>query len=75
MTPEKAEKRQMTPEEKKWIDEATYEELLRKWRYAPVGDPLFQHGGAFDYYSKVMKEKRLADPAEHVRASKAIYCI
>ena len=61
----------MTPEQKKWIDEATYEDLLRRLRFAPVGDPLFR-GDTFKYYSKVMKEKRSADPAEHVRASKSI---
>ena len=61
----------MTPEQKKWIDEATYEELLRKWRFAPVGEPMFQ-GNTGKYYSKVMKERRSANPAGHVSASKSI---
>ena len=61
----------MTPEQKKWIDEATYEDLLRRNRFAPIGDPMFR-GDTGDYYSKVMNEKRAANPGEHVRASKAI---
>jgi len=61
----------MTPEQKKWIDEATYEDLLRKWRFAASGDPMFQ-GDAGDYYAKVMVEKKAYDPAEAVAASKRI---
>ena len=61
----------MTPEQKKWIDEASYEDLLRKLRFSPVGDPMFKEG-TYEYFSKVMQEKRSADEAEHVRASKAI---
>lgn len=26
---------------KNWIDNATYQELLRKWRFSPSGDPFF----------------------------------
>ena len=62
----------MTAEEmKRWIDTATYEELLSKWRFAVAGDPFFQ-GEIGAYYAKVMAERRAADPDEHVRASKAI---
>ena len=50
----------MTPEQKKWIDEASYEDLLRKWRFAPAGDPMFQ-GDTGEYYSKVMNEQRSAE--------------
>ncbi len=57
---------------KKWIDDANYESLLRKWRNAPAGSPYFQ-GEIGQYYSKVMKEKRdQVGNAEHVRASKSI---
>ena len=42
---------------KKWIDSATYEELLRKWRFAPSGDPLFQ-GQTGDYFNSVMRKRR-----------------
>lgn len=55
-----------------WIDNASYEELLRKWRYAPAGDPMFQ-GETGQYYSEVMAKKRdEVGNAEHVRASKSI---
>ena len=57
---------------KKWIDNASYEELLRKWRTAALGDPHFQREtGA--YYRKVMKEKRKEiGPGGHAAASKRI---
>ena len=56
---------------KDWIDNASYEDLLQRWRFAPVGSPWFQ-GETGQYYAKVMKEKRSADPDEAVRASKHI---
>ena len=62
----------MTTAEKDWIDNATYQELLRRWRNSPAGDSIFQDG-AGDYYSKIMAEKRAAvGPAAAVAASKAI---
>ena len=42
---------------KEWIDNASYEELLTKWRFAPIGDPFFT-GEVGDYYTKVMKTHR-----------------
>jgi hypothetical protein len=47
----------MTADQKKWIDNASYEELLRKWRYASVGDPMFI-GDTGDYYKEIMLKKR-----------------
>jgi hypothetical protein len=61
----------MTEEQKRWIDNASYETLLRKWRFAPVGDPMFQ-GEDGAYYSKVMFAKRDAAPDAAVRASKNV---
>ena len=61
----------MTPEQKEWIDKASYETLLCKWRFAPAGDVIFQ-GEIGECYSKVMSEKRAADPAGAVAASKNI---
>ena len=52
-----------------WIDNASYEELLSKWRFSSLGDPMFQ-GETGDYYAKVMKEKR--ENVDHVSASKRI---
>lgn len=42
---------------KEWIDSANYEELLRKWRFAPAGDEIFQ-GEIGIYYSEAMAKKR-----------------
>ena len=57
---------------KTWIDGATYEQLLEKWRYAPVGSPYFQ-GDTGDYYAKIMAEKKKeVGQAEAVSASKYI---
>jgi hypothetical protein len=62
----------MTPEQRKQIDEMNYESMLRLWRFAPAGHPMFQ-GDTGDYYSKVMKEKREQVGGDaHVRASKSI---
>lgn len=57
---------------KKWIDNATYEQLLSRWRFAPAGSPWFQ-GEIGEYYQKVMEEKRKeVGDAGHVQASKKI---
>lgn len=61
----------MTTEQKKWIDDASYEELLRKWRYVQLGDPLFQ-GEAGEYFYKVMFAKRNKEPDGGVKASKNV---
>lgn len=45
-------------EMKEWIDKASYEELLRKWRFEPSGTPWFQ-GEVAKYYEEVMGKKRL----------------
>mgnify|MGYP001580239173 CR=1 FL=1 len=56
---------------KEWIDTASYESLLYKWRFATAGSPFFT-GETGDYYAEVMEEKRSKDPEEAVRASKRI---
>ena len=62
----------MSIEQKKWIDDASYVSLLRRWRNDASGGTIFQ-GEAGDYYIKAMKAKReeVGDDA-HVAASKAI---
>jgi hypothetical protein len=40
-----------------WIDNASYAQLLNKWRFAPTGDPFFS-GEIGDYYSKILAKKR-----------------
>jgi hypothetical protein len=61
----------LTPKNKKYIDGLSYEELLSRWRFAPVGDKWFQ-GETGDYWSKRMKELRESDNTAHVMASKNI---
>jgi hypothetical protein len=57
---------------KQWIDNASYEELLQKWRFAECGDPLF-YGEVGEYYQKVMFEKRdKISNEERVAASKSV---
>jgi hypothetical protein len=60
----------LTPENKAYIDSLSYEQLLSKWRFAPIGDPWFQ-GETGDYWGKRMKELRDSG-ANHVQASKNI---
>jgi len=56
----------------KWIDTASYEELLSKWRFAPIGSPWFQ-GKVGEHYQKVMaKRRKKVGSARHVQASKSI---
>lgn len=63
----------LTPDEMKaWIDGASYQQLLYKWRFSEVGSPFFQ-GDMGDYYAKVMAKKREEiGTDEAARASKAI---
>ena len=44
---------------KEWIDEASYEDLLKKWRFAPTGSAYFARDtGMGDYYESVMNKKK-----------------
>lgn len=61
----------MDPKDKAWIDSASYTTLLERWRNAPSGDRMFQ-GETGEYYAKVMRERRQANPGGHVAASKSI---
>ena len=63
----------LTPENKKEIDSKSYEALLSKVRYAPIGDLWFQ-GETGDYWCKRMTELRSTPggDAMHTAASKSI---
>jgi hypothetical protein len=61
----------LTEEEKKRIDEMSYYDMLRKWRLEPSMTGYFS-GERGDYFSKVMVEKKAADPDAAVCASKDI---
>lgn len=55
-----------------WIDSASYEELLRRNRFAEIGDPIFQ-SEIGKYFFKIMREKRSKiENSEHVKISKKI---
>lgn len=59
-------------EMKQWIDRASYEQLLSRWRTAPIGSPWFQ-GEVGAHYEATMKTKRAeVGDAGHVAASKSI---
>jgi hypothetical protein len=62
----------MTDELKDRIDKMSYHDMLVKWRFAPVGDPMFTSAATAHYFRKIMTEKRHADPAGAVAASKCI---
>ena len=60
----------LTVENKKYIDSLSYEELLRHWRFAPIGDPWFE-GETGKYWAERM-QKLKEEGADHVRASKNV---
>ena len=59
----------MKEQDKLWIDNASLEDLLRKWRNAPIGDRMLQ-GETGEYFNKVMSEKKMS--CNHVQASKNV---
>ncbi len=62
----------MTPDQKEWIDNANYEALLRRNRFAPLGDPIFQ-GDTGAYFLEVMSHKKaLLSNENQVATSKRI---
>lgn len=62
----------MTPEHKKFIDEAPFVQLFRLWRFAEIGNELLI-GDTGNYFAKVMAEKRnKITPENYVRISKQI---
>lgn len=57
---------------KKWIDNATYAQLLARWRNAPIGSPWFA-GEIGKYYEKVfLKKKEEVGQEVHSATSKRI---
>ena len=62
---------ELTEELKAEIDSNTYRQLLSRWRFAPVGDTMFQCESG-EYWSKRMAELKAFDPAQAVADSKAL---
>lgn len=58
-------------EREDWIDQASYEELLRLNRFEPSGSPWFT-GSVGKHFLRVMGEKKAANPGDAVRASKSV---
>lgn len=46
-----------------WIEKASYEELLYKWRFSPAGDPFFI-GKIGDFYQDRMNKLKIETPIE-----------
>jgi len=63
----------LTDKNKTIIDNMSYEDLLRKWRFASSGDPWFQ-GETGNYWGSRMNELRDSPGGQekHVAISKAI---
>jgi len=61
----------LTPENKAQIDAHSYETLLCKWRFAPIGDPWFQDETG-EYWGKRMVYMRDQTNDNGVSASKRI---
>ena len=59
----------MNKQHKTWIDKASYEKMLHRWRFAPAGDEIFQ-GDTGPYYSRIMREKR--EKTDPVAANKNV---
>jgi hypothetical protein len=54
-----AKEKPMDEQTKKRIDDMPYEEMFGRWRFAPVGDLMFQ-GEVGEYFAEEMKRKRIA---------------
>lgn len=62
----------MTNEEKDWIDNATYDQLLWKWRFTDLSEAIFQ-GACGTYFAEVMAKHRMDMSAqEKVATSKRV---
>jgi hypothetical protein len=59
-------------EMRNWIDTASYQELLEKWRFEPAGSPWFTEPLGSYYANAMQARRKLEGDAAHVAASKAI---
>lgn len=62
----------LTPQVKARIDALTYEAMLRKNRFAPVGDPIFQGESGIYFQDMMGKKRELLAAGEAVVISKKI---
>ena len=62
----------MTNNQREWIDNATYDELLHKWRFTTTSEAIF-NGAYGEYFAAVMAERRKGmTTQEKVFASKRV---
>jgi hypothetical protein len=66
------EEHKMTPEQKAEIDGMDYEGLLRRWRFSPAGDPMFQGDTGEYFLARMVAEKKRAGEAEAAETSRRI---
>lgn len=57
---------------KRWINEASYGELLKKWRFAPSGDPFFEGEIGIYYREELVRRESILSHEERVKVSKKI---
>lgn len=63
---------EMTQDMKQQIDAASYQDLLEKWRFEPIGSRWFS-GETGEYFTAAMKKKRRnISPGQQIAASKAV---
>lgn len=62
----------MTEVEKRWIDQASYEDLLAKVRYEPVRSPWFMGDTGVYMLARFEALKRVTSRIEHTRISKKL---
>ena len=62
---------ELTEDLKAKIDAMSLEELMRKWRFAPAGDPMFQ-GESGQYYAHRLARLKAENHEAAVGASKRI---
>lgn len=53
------------------IDAMSYGEMLKKWRFTPIGDPMFRLGAAQYFVSEMDRKEKLLTPEQKVAASKS----
>jgi len=62
----------LTPELKAQIDAMDYYQLLKRWRFAPLGGDEMMQDESGDYWGQRMNELKDADPVGAVQASKML---
>lgn len=63
---------ELTPELKKKIEDMSYEELLRRWRFYLPGDPMFK-GEVGEFFAiTLVKRREQVGAAQHTTVSKMI---